>query len=130
MTAPQQSTDRFQLYQHEHQQWLRVFALYSDQEIYFASLLSRVCDATADYEIVSRSGAFRQWFTGLRSQMAQLSELIEMEEAATVGGTPNWQRRQEIDERHRRMRSGYQMLEQQFITVRQQFYAFITPYVS
>lgn len=130
MMAAQQTTERFSLYQHEHQQWLRTLALYSDQESYFNSLLSRVCDSTADYEIANRSGSFRQWFTSLRSQMAQLSELIQMEEQATAQGTPNWQRRQEIDERHRRMRSGYQMLEQQFITVRQQFYAFITPYVQ
>ena len=129
MTASSTSTNRFALYQHEHQQWLRALLLYSDQESYFESLLSRVCDSTADYETVSRSGAFRQWFTGLRSQMAQLMELIELEEQATANGNPNWQRRQEIDERHRRMRSGYQMLEQQFITVRQQFYAFITPHV-
>jgi len=130
MTATQQPTERFSLYQHEHQQWLQALALYSDQGSYFNSLLSYVCDSTADYEIVSRSGSFRQWFTGLRSQMAQLTELIEMEEQSTAKGIPNWQRRQEIDERHRRMRSGYQMLEQQFITVRQQFYAFITPYVQ
>jgi hypothetical protein len=130
MTASQQSTERFTLYQHEHQQWLRALALYSDQETYFNSLLSHVCDSTADYEIANRSGSFRQWFTGLRSQMAQLSELILMEEQSTAQGVPNWQRRQEIDERHRRMRSGYQMLEQQFISVRQQFYAFITPYVQ
>ncbi|WP_375445614.1 hypothetical protein [uncultured Fibrella sp.] len=130
MATAQLTTERFSLYQHEYQQWLRTLALYSDQETYFTSLLSHVCDSTADYDIVNRSGSFRQWFTGLRAQMAQLSELIEMEERSTAQGIPNWQRRQEIDERHRRMRSGYQMLEQQFITVRQQFYAFITPYVQ
>jgi hypothetical protein len=128
--AQHPTAERFALYQHEHQQWLNSLALYSDQESYFESLLSRVCDSTADYEIVSRSGSFRQWFMGLRTQMAQLSELIEQEHRATQQGQPNWQRRQEIDERHRRMRSGYQLLEQQFINVRQQFYAFITPYVQ
>lgn len=117
------------LYQQEHQQWLRSLAMYTDQESYFESLLSRVCSSTADYELVNRSGSFRQWFVGLRTQMAQLSELIEAEQFATEQGMPNWQRRLDIDDQHRRMRSGYQMLEQQFITVRQQFYAFITPYV-
>ncbi|MBO0947123.1 hypothetical protein [Fibrella forsythiae] len=130
MATSHLTTERFALYQHEHQQWLRALALYTDQESYFSSLLSHVCDSTADYSIVNQSVSFRQWFTGLRAQMAELSELIEMEERSTAKGTPNWQRRQEIDERHRRMRSGYQMLEQQFITVRQQFYAFITPYVQ
>lgn len=130
MATTQQTTERFSLYKHEYQQWRRALALYSDQEIYFNSLLSHVCDNTADYDTINRSGSFRQWFTGLRSQMAQLSELIQMEDQATAQGTPNWQRRQEIDERHRRLRSGYQLLEQQFITVRQQFYAFITPYVQ
>ncbi|MEZ0610554.1 hypothetical protein ACAW74_18715 [Fibrella sp. WM1] len=130
MAPTQLPTERFALYEHEHQQWLNALAFYTDQESYFESLLSRVCDTTADYEVVSRSGSFRQWFVGLRSQMAQLCELIEQEKEASQQGMPNWQRRQEIDERHRRMRSGYQMLEQQFITVRQQFYAFITPYVQ
>ncbi|MBO0931485.1 hypothetical protein [Fibrella aquatilis] len=129
MLANLPSTDRFMLYQQEHQQWLRSLAMYTDQESYFESLLSRVCNSTADYELVNRSGSFRQWFVGLRSQMAQLSELIEAEQRATENGMPNWQRRMDIDDQHRRMRSGYQMLEQQFITVRQQFYAFITPYV-
>lgn len=130
MATTQLPTERFSLYQYEHQQWLRALALYSDQETYFNSLLADVCDSTADYDIVSRSGSFRQWFTGLRAQMAQLSELIELEERATTQGTSSWQRRQEIDERHRRMRSGYQLLEQQFITIRQQFYAFVTAYVQ
>ncbi|MEZ0538608.1 hypothetical protein [Fibrella arboris] len=130
MATTQLTTERFSLYQHEHQQWLRALALYSDQESYFTSLLSYVCDTTADFDTVNRSVSFRQWFTGLRAQMAQLSELIEMEEQSSAKRTPNWQRRQEIDERHRRLRSGYQMLEQQFINVRQQFYAFITPYVE
>ncbi len=129
MLANSPSTDRFMLYQQEHQQWLRSLAMYTDQESYFESLLSRVCNSTADYELVNRSGSFRQWFVGLRTQMAQLSELIEAEQFATEQGMPNWQRRMDIDDQHRRMRSGYQMLEQQFITVRQQFYAFITPYV-
>ena len=130
MTASQKTTERFSLYQQEHQQWLQALALYTSQETYFASLLTYVCDSTADCETIDRSGSFRQWFAGLRAQMAQLSELIEQEERATAKGTPNWQRRQAIDERHRQMRSGYQSLEQQFISVRQQFYTFITPHVQ
>lgn len=130
MAPTQLPTARFTLYEQEHQQWLKALAFYSDQETSLATLLTQVCNATTDYEMVSRSVTFRQWFTGLRAQMAQLGELIEQEKLAARQGTSNWQRRQEIDERHRRMRSGYQMLEQQFITARQQFYAFITPYVQ
>lgn len=129
MNAAVDLTERFALYRTEHQQWLSSLALYSDQESYFEALLGSLCNEASDYEIISRSAAFRQWFAELREQMTQLIDLINEEERASRSGIIDWQLRQEIDERHRKMRCGYQLLERQFINIRQNFYAFITPYV-